>query len=121
MSENPHADGHPDELEPYAPDDDEVFTFRLRLLYQSASWPATVWSAFASILSVCVAAVLIALILAWAPAENVEAMGTLFRKPGATSAPPKSAAVFTAPDQEGEFAAELPEVIPMTRGSEYHQ
>jgi hypothetical protein len=95
--DRPHAPPHEDEAEPFDELDDEVFTFRLRLIYQSASWPATVWSAFACILSVCLAAVAIAGILSWAPAENVTAMGNLFRKPGDGTAPPKSMVVFSEP------------------------
>jgi hypothetical protein len=89
-----HAAPHEDEAEPFDELDDEVFTFRIRLIYQSASWPATVWSAFACILAVCLAAVTIAGILSWAPAENVTAMGNLFRKPGDGSGQPKSMVVF---------------------------
>jgi hypothetical protein len=113
VSDNPHADGHEDEGEPFDELDDEVFTFRIRLIYQSASWPATVWSAFGCILAVCLAAVTIAGILSWAPAENVAAMGNLFRKPGDGTAPPKSMVVFSDPGQADVAPLDIePEAVP---------
>jgi hypothetical protein len=72
-------------------DDDDVFVFRVRILYQEARWPATVWSAFAAVLSVCLTTIIIAALLSWAPSENVEAMSSFFheRKPTSTEQAPK--------------------------------
>jgi hypothetical protein len=76
-----HDEEHDEEL------DEELFVFKINIANQHASWPATKWSAFASILAVCLAAVAIAGLWFYAPTENVEAMGQMFGdKPAAARA-----------------------------------
>jgi hypothetical protein len=83
-----HQSDEHEEVEPYEQPAEDLFVFRINIANQHASWPASKWSAFAAILAVCLAAVTIAGLWAWAPAANVEAMmGTMFSdKPAAAQA-----------------------------------
>ena len=75
-------DSDPEDLE-----EEELFVFKINIANQHASWPATKWSAFACILSVCLAAVAIAGLWFYAPTANVEVMGNMFSdKPAAARA-----------------------------------
>lgn len=77
----------PNEHEDVELEDEELFIFRINIANQHASWPATKWSAFACILSVCLAAVAIAGLWFYAPTANVEVMGNMFSdKPAAARA-----------------------------------